>query len=249
MTAPGRILILVSLFAIAMGFLESAVVVYIREIYYPAGFDFPMVAPEGIIALTEILREAATILMLLCVGMIAGRSASERFAWFLYSFAVWDIFYYVFLRLLIGWPGSLLTWDILFLIPVTWVGPVLTPVLVSLTMIAFALIILHFAYRYGKARISPAHWIILVAGSLVLILSFTWDYSGYILNQYSFHEIWSIPGEQLAEIISGYIPRKFNWLLFCLGEGIILSGIILFFMQNRSSVSVPSDDPGQSSAS
>ena len=239
MTGFSKNLITVSIFAIAMGFLESAVVVYIREIYYPGGFDFPMVMPSGSIAVTELLREAATLVMLICVGLLAGRSISGRFAWFLYSFALWDIFYYVFLKLLIDWPGSLLTWDILFLIPVTWVGPVLAPVLISLTMMFFALLILHFSYRNGKARISPLQWTLVVTGSLVLILCFTWDYSGFVLETSSFSEIWSVPGEQLAEIISDYIPRKFNWFLFCLGECIILAGIVLFFRQNQGPDSRP----------
>ena len=232
MSGLRRILIIVSAFAVAMGFLESAVVVYIREIYYPGGFDFPMVTPEGTIAVTEILREAATMVMLLTAGILAGRNAPERFAWFLYSFAVWDIFYYVFLKLLVGWPASLLTWDVLFLIPVTWVGPVIAPVLVSLTMILLALLILHFSYRSLDARISAVQWILLVAGSFVLILSFTWDYSGFVLEHLSFSEIWTVPGEQLAITISGYIPRKFNWFLFCLGEGIILAGILLFWQKH-----------------
>lgn len=228
MTGLKRILIIVSAFAIAMGFLESAVVVYIREICYPGGFDFPMVMPSGNIAITELMREAATLVMLICVGLMAGRNVSERFAWFLYSFAVWDIFYYIFLKLLVGWPASLLTWDVLFLIPVTWVGPVIAPVIVSLTMILFAMLILRFSYRSRKAGISAFQWLLLVTGSLVLILSFTWDYSGFVLEHHSFSEIWSLPGEQLAITISGYIPRKFNWFLFCLGDSIILGGILHF---------------------
>ena len=224
MTGFRNILITVSIFSLAMGFMESAVVVYIRGIYYPGGFDFPLVQPEGVIAVTEILREAATMVMLIAVGLMAGRNASERFAWFLYSFAVWDIFYYVFLKLLIGWPESLMTWDILYLIPVAWVGPVLAPVLVSITMMAFALLILLLSYRYGKVLISPVQWIILVAGALVLILSFTTNYSGSLPDQDPFSEI----------------PQKFNYLLFSLGEGIILSGIILFFRQTRSARSMRS---------
>ena len=112
-----RTCIIVTILSIAMGFLECAVVIYMREILYPGGFEFPLAAIEGDLALTEILREAATMVMLLAIGLMAGRNRSERFAWFLYSFAVWDIFYYVFLKILIGWPSSLLTWDILFLIP------------------------------------------------------------------------------------------------------------------------------------
>jgi len=113
------------------------------------------------LALTEIFREAATLIMLVGIGIIAGRNSSERFAWFLYSFAVWDIFYYVFLKLLLNWPESFMTWDILFLIPVTWVGPVIAPVIVSITMIAFALIILYSNQKSIPVTIKSSEWICL----------------------------------------------------------------------------------------
>ena len=233
-----RVLIIISLFSISMGFLESAVVVYMRDILYPGGFDFPLAPIDSHLALTEILREAATIIMLFTVGILAGRNTSERFAWFLYSFAVWDIFYYVFLKLLIGWPASLLSWDILFLIPVTWVGPVIAPVIVALTMILFALIILHYSYSSRTSYISNLQWILLVSGSIVLIISFTWDYSGFILENHSFSEIWTLPKGSLYELATSYVPRKFNWWMFCLGEGIILAGIILFYRQIQRSEQV-----------
>jgi hypothetical protein len=123
MKFPWRLLFWITLFSISMGFLESSVVVYIREIYYPGGFDFPIVTMDKTLAITELLREAATMFMLLSAGIIAGRNTAERFAWFIYCFAVWDIFYYVFLYALLGWPESLLTWDILFIIPVVWDRP------------------------------------------------------------------------------------------------------------------------------
>ena len=127
-------LITITAFAIAMGFLESAVVVYMREILYPEGFAFPLSPIPVSLAVTELLREVATMVMLVTIGVIAAKRFSTGFAWFIYSFAIWDIFYYVFLKLLLGWPESVLTWDVLFLIPTIWTGPELLPVLVSLTM-------------------------------------------------------------------------------------------------------------------
>lgn len=228
---PTRIFWIVLIFSIAMGFLESAVVVYLREILYPGGFDFPLAPIELHLAITEIIREATTLIMLLTIGILAGRTAPERFAWFLFSFAIWDIFYYVFLKLLVGWPESLLTWDILFLIPVTWVGPVISPVIVAFTMILFAIILIYFSYKSGRVRIKWLEWGIFVSGSLILILAWTWDYSGYILEQYNFSEIWTIPKDDLYQVATQYIPRKFSWGLFWLGEGIILSGIVLLFLR------------------
>ena len=230
-----RLLIFVTLFSIAMGYLESAVVVYMREILYPAGFDFPLAPIELNLAITEIIREAATLIMLLTIGLIAGKTPAEKFGWFLYSFAIWDIVYYVFLKLLIGWSASLLTWDILFLIPVTWVGPVITPVIVALTMILLAMVLVYFSRTLEKIRIIPREWIILILGSVVLILSWTWDYSGYILEHYSFREIWTIPKGELYQVAQEYVPRRFNWGIYSAGEFIVLSGISLIFIRLRKS--------------
>jgi len=230
---PKRILILVTLFSIAMGFFESAVVIYMREILYPEGFDFPLAPIEIHLAITEILREAATMIMLICIGIIAGKNLSTRFAWFIYSFAIWDIFYYIFLKLLINWPESLMTWDILFLIPITWVGPVITPVIVSLTMILLSVVIIFFSGTRDGIGIKPLEWTLLIAGSIILILSWTWDYSGYILEHYSFGEIWTIPKDDLYAVAQQYIPRKFNWGMFCIGEAVILSGISILFIRLR----------------
>ncbi|HEX7411836.1 MAG TPA: hypothetical protein VF298_06815, partial [Bacteroidales bacterium] len=103
------------LFALAMGYLESAVVVYIRALYYPEGFAFPLKEMAENLAITELFREAATLVMLLAIGFLATTERLHRFAWFLIVFGIWDIAYYFFLKLLIGWPESLLTYDILFL--------------------------------------------------------------------------------------------------------------------------------------
>ena len=84
-----------------MGFLESAVVVYLREILYPEGFAFPLSPIPVSLAVTELLREVATLIMLVTIGIIAAKRFSTGFAWFIYSFAIWDIFYYVFLKLLL----------------------------------------------------------------------------------------------------------------------------------------------------
>ena len=68
--------------------------------------------------------------MLATVGSAAGRTAVGKFAFFLFLFGVWDIFYYIWLKVFLHWPASLLTWDVLFLIPVPWVARY-TPLSVS----------------------------------------------------------------------------------------------------------------------
>ena len=121
-----------SLFAISMAYLESAVVVYLRELYYPDGFQFPLTGIPLRILIIEIGREAATILMLYAYAKSVGSNGREVMAYFSLNFGVWDIWYYIWLKLLLDWPATILDWDILFLIPVPWVGPVLAPVIVSL---------------------------------------------------------------------------------------------------------------------
>ena len=96
----------VGLYAVAMGWLEAAVVVYLRMLYYPGGFTFPLKVMPWSVAWVEIAREAATLLMLVAVGILAGRNRLERFGYLLYAFGLWDIVYYLGLQLAIGWPGG-----------------------------------------------------------------------------------------------------------------------------------------------
>lgn len=220
----------VLLFAVSMGLLECAVVIYLRDILYPEGFDFPLNPVRPDLVWTEILREVATLAMLLTVGILAGRTVAGRFAWFLFAFAVWDIFYYVFLWVLIGWPESLMTWDVLFLLPVTWTGPVLSPLIVTVTMILLAMLII----KNDAVRIPTLSWILLTGGSLILITAFTWDYSGFVLERMSFRDIWTLPSSQVQAMVHEYVPRKFNWWLFSLGLAVILSGIWYFWKKSRT---------------
>lgn len=219
----------VTIYSIGMAFIESSVVVYLRELYYPDGFSFPLMPIEGDVAVTEILREAATLIMLISIGFLAGRNGLERFAWFIYSFAVWDIFYYVFLKVLLNWPGSLLTWDILFLIPVTWVGPVVAPVLLSLVMITFALAIFHFTYRLENVKVGRVNWFLLILGSLIAIVSFTIDYTRFILSHFTLKEFLTMSDKQrFYDISLKYIPNKFDWWIFLTGFTIIITAVSLF---------------------
>ena len=223
----------VILFSIAMGVLESAVVVYLREIYYPNGFAFPLKSIMGHIALTEIMREASTLIMLLAIGYLAGTFFTERFAYFILTFAIWDIVYYVFLKILLNWPESLMTWDILFLIPLPWVGPVIAPVILSLMMIVFASLIIYFSRNNNRINVTPREWFLLLLGSLIVIISFCWDYSAFILNQYSLSEAFSITNrDSLLTLSSTYVPDRFTWWPFLLGFSIIISGIGLFTKRN-----------------
>jgi hypothetical protein len=130
-----------------MAYVESAVVSYLRFLYYPGGFvigDGSATAAMGSAAFRiELGREAATVVMLAAVALLAARrSWWERLAYFIWTFAVWDIFYYVWLYVLLSWPPDLMTLDVLFLIPRVWVAPVVLPVAVSGVMLVLAVVIL-----------------------------------------------------------------------------------------------------------
>jgi len=218
-----RLLLIVTSFAIGMAFLESAVVVYLREILYPGGFQFPLSPVPADLALTELFREVASLVMLVSIGFLAGRRFSTGFAWFIYSFAIWDIFYYIFLWLLVGWPESLMTWDVLFLIPTTWTGPVLAPVLVSMTMILLALVILLRAERDVVSRVPGKIWAGLILGSMVLIFGFILDYSRHMLDYFSFFGMLQVKNPEVLKVATSYMPGRFPWWIFILGELVILA--------------------------
>ncbi len=168
-------IIWVIIFGVAMAFVESAIVVYLRAIFYPEGFGFPLKALVDYKILVEIMREAATIFMLLSVAYLAGRIRWERFAYFMLSFGVWDIFYYVWLKVLIDWPSSIFEWDILFLIPLPWIGPVIAPVSVALLMIVFSILMLRSFGKGRDFRPSAASHVLALAGTVIILYSFMHD--------------------------------------------------------------------------
>ena len=131
--AKGGVLFWLGLYGVSMAYLEAAVVVYLRRIYYGDNMLelFPLRVWEAADLLTELGREAATLVMILAVAALASRGFGRRLAAFFFIFGVWDIFYYVWLKVLIGWPTSWLEWDILFLIPWAWLAPWTTPAAVA----------------------------------------------------------------------------------------------------------------------
>ena len=213
-----RTVAILLLFGVAFGYLEAAVVSYLRILHEPArrqfypdrrsGELFPLLTLERVRAagpeqqktlVVEIGREAATMAMLAAIALAVSRNAGQWTAAFAIAFGVWDIVFYACLKLLLGWPDSLLTWDILFLIPVPWVGPVIAPVLVSLAMIAAGVWRLWRDAAGRPLETGPWNAAGVVLGGLVIILSFTLDY---------------------RNILAGGMPHPFHWGVFGLGMGI-----------------------------
>lgn len=194
--------------SIAFAYVESSLVEYLRAIYYPlenGGFRFPVITLDGLKAMgdehvrrlaIEFGREVATLLMLGAVGAAAASNRREAWAHFMIAFGVWDIFYYVWLKAFIGWPESLMTWDLLFLVPVPWVSPVLAPVLISISMIAAGTTVLHHEAIGKPLRTRWIEWLMISSGGVIVIAAFCWDYKN---------------------IMEGGLPNPFPWLIFVLG--------------------------------
>jgi len=226
-------LLIIALFSVAMGFLETAVVVYLREIYYPKGFCFPIEPFSAGNAITEIWREAATIIMLYTIGYLSGRNKPERFAYFIFCFGIWDIFYYVFLKALLNWPESFFTWDILFLIPVPWIGPVLAPCLVSLLLIIWALLIIYYTENGKNAKLkAPERWLLLI-GCLIIIFSFIRDYIIISRANGNCFKSMTTGRQSFFNELSTYIPQNFPWWIFCIGFAVMLVGVGKYFGRMR----------------
>lgn len=225
----------VSVFAITMGIFEAAVVVYLRALYYPLGFKFPLAFMDNQIVITELFRELASLFMLLSLGIIAGKNLSQRFAWFIYSFAVWDIIYYVFLFIILGWPESILTWDILFLLPVTWTGPVIAPVIISILMIFLAIMIYQFNIKSNdRTVIIRKEWFFLLSGAFIIFISFIWDYSKFLILNIPKEEMpKSTLSDKLINSSIHYIPQQFPWLIFMCGVGVLIFLFYLFYKRNK----------------
>ena len=167
-----RRFILLGGFALAMAYLESAVVVYLRLLYYPAGFTVILKPMPLSVYLIEMGREAATLVMLFCVARLSFTGFWPRFAAFSFMFGIWDIFYYVWLYAFIQWPPSLGTWDILFLIPVVWVGPVWSPIVVSLNLILAGILLNRFYQNGITLRPGRGPWGIAILGAAMIIYSY-----------------------------------------------------------------------------
>ena len=216
-----RTFVWTGIFSIAMGVLEAIVVVYLRQVYYPNGFMFPLLFITPEMMYVEWTRETATVVMLAAVGIIAGRDNLSRFLYFLFSFAIWDLIYYAALKVILDWPASLLTWDILFLIPVPWISPVLAPVICSAAMIVMSVTFMYKREMHRGFKIRMTEWILTLTGAALILLSFVEDFLMLIIQ--SDFDMKANSG--FWERAARFVPVTFNWWLFAVGIGLILTSI------------------------
>ena len=209
---------IVVIFAIAMAWVESAVVFDIRthvdriEPYQPE--PLPLI---GVLGPVELIRELATMVMLFSVGCLAGQTRRARIGYMAVAFGVWDIFYYVFLKLICGWPHSLLDWDILFLLPLPWWGPVLAPVLISLLMILWGTLASQFERAHSPALSNWRVWIL--------------NFAGVALALYVFMADSIAAANRGVETIRAVLPEKFNWPLFGMALALMAAPLAQMFRQ------------------
>ena len=224
---------IIAIFAIAMAFLEATVIIYLRKIYYPLGFDFPLKGfIDSNIMGIEWVREFFTIVMLLSVALLASKKFYKKFAYFIYAFAIWDIFYYVFLKLTLNWPPSFLTWDILFLIPLPWIGPVITPVLFSILMLSLAFLIIYFEDKGKNVKITLKELCFFIMGVLLILYTWLYDYVKIIFSNGFVKDFFTLAeNQQFTQVVSSYVPLSYNWPLFITGIALIILGIILFYLR------------------
>lgn len=195
----------VLIYSVAMGFLESAVVIYLRETTFGNSVQvFPMqlIAPQ--LARVEIIREAATIIMLLAIGYLAGKNIFQKWMFFVFSFAIWDVFYYFFLAILTGWPNSFGNFDVLFLIPIVWLSPVAAPILISLLLTTASTMLIYISENAEGVKIDLAKFGIFSLGAAIDFYSFTEQSFRIMISQ----------GQKGLE---GFSPVSFDWLSFWVG--------------------------------
>jgi|SRR5579864_535318 len=231
-----RTVIALLLFGTAFGYLEAAVVSYLRFLHRPVrqrfypdlppGDLFPLVTRQEVaadpqqqrIVLIEIGREAATIVMLAAAALAIATDVGQWAAAFVIAFGTWDITFYLFLKMLLDWPASPFTWDILFIIPVPWVSPVLAPVIVSAAMIGAGVWHLRRQATRNPVHLSRWNWTGIVVGAATIIVSFTLDY---------------------GNVVRGGMPHPFHWPLFGAGLTIAVFGYV-----GAAVIPIPHSEPG-----
>lgn len=202
---------IVFLFAVAMAWVEAALVVDLRTLVdrlepYQTN-PLPFLPKLGEV---ELIRELATLIMLFTVGWLAGQTRLKKWGYTLLAFGVWDIFYYVFLKIITGWPRSWWDWDILFLLPLPWWGPVLAPILIATLMIIFGTL----ATQFEGFRFSRRAWLLSLSGCLLALIVFMVDAIRVAAGG--------------IEAVRQVLPREtgFNWPVFILALLLIAVPVI-----------------------
>jgi hypothetical protein len=197
----------VFIFTAAFAYVESAVVIYLRHMYYPEGFHFPIKKHVDLLLYIEVIREFATLVIMVSISALLSKRFWEGFGYFLIIFGIWDIFFYIWLKVAINWPASIVDPDILFLIPVPWIGPVLAPVLVSLVMVIIGIDITRLSFKGYDVKPHLIQWIMVITGSFIILYSFMNDAGAMFYEKY---------------------PQPYNWTMLVIGLALYISAHSIF---------------------
>jgi hypothetical protein len=210
MVGPGRKLLWLTLFALAMAQVEASLVIHLRTIYYPSRplQIFPLALLSHRDLAIELVRELATVLMILSVVLLTTKGAVRVFAAFVFVFGLWDLFYYLWLKILIGWPVTWGEWDVLFLIPWPWLGPWLTPVLIAVLFVV-----------WGGRVLCSSRELCFTRGNVVLFIVGV----GLALAAFLLPTASLLRGGEAA--FQGYQPQGFCWLLYIPGLLLMTAGL------------------------
>ena len=193
----------VALFALAMAYVEAAAVVYLRRILGVEDLLRDMAPFDPLIANVELGRELATLVMLLALGWAAGRSRQSRLGFAAFAFGLWDIFYYFWLKVMLHWPATVLEPDVLFLIPLPWWGPVLSPVLIAILAGVGGAWAVVLDDRGAAIRPGAGRWALFAGGALAALAAFMAD------------ALRALPAT--AEELGRLKPTAFLWWLYLPG--------------------------------
>ncbi len=207
-----RSLLWLTLFAIAMAHVEASLVIHLRSLYYPDNplALFPLALLSHRDLAIELVRELATVVMLLSVALLAAREPMRRFVGFVYLFGLWDLFYYIWLWLMIGWPTAWGEWDVLFLIPWPWFGPWIAPAAIALLFTLWGGWV--WLARPG-ACFGRASLLLFVIGA------------GLALCAFLLPAVPLLPDGEAA--FRGFVPDRFAWALYLPGLLLMAAALVM----------------------
>ena len=214
--------VLVATFAVAMAWVEAACVYDLRVLVdrlepYQSN-PLPM---SGALGGIELAREAATLVMLAAVGGLAGRTVRTRLAYTAIAFGVWDIFYYLWLKVMCDWPTSLFDWDVLFLLPLPWWGPVIAPACIALLMIVGGTLVTASPDGSPGDGIASRLWPVAGLGAALALYVFMAD------------SLRTAPYG--LEAVRTVLPRTFNWSMFLVALALMAAPVApMIWTVNRS---------------
>jgi hypothetical protein len=207
-------------FAIGMAWIESATVYYLRVFLDRINpYQANPLPNWGVLGQVELVREAGTLVMLLAVGALAGRTWHTRLAYTAIAFGVWDIFYYAFLRLMAPWPLSLLDWDILFLLPLPWWGPVIAPASIAALLVVWGTLATRADFAHQSA-VEKLLWRLNWIGMTLALYVFMAD---------------ALRDLRLGLDVTKTLPTTFNWPLFFLAYALMAAPVAHLAWRLRTS--------------